>query len=71
MPLGVSQAGEEEIAAGCLVTLGGQQVPSGQVIRVRLRQSPALVAEDLQGEAGVELWIIFEKGRLVGRRLAR
>ena len=27
-----------------------------------MRQSPALVAEDLQGEAGVEFRIIFEKG---------
>ena len=29
-----------------------------QEIRVRLRQSPALVAEDLQGEADVELRIV-------------
>ena len=40
------------------MTRGGQQVPGGQEIGVRLRQSPTLVAEDLQGEAGVELRIL-------------
>ena len=54
----VAEAGEEEVAAGCLVVSGGQPVPSGQEFRVRLRQGSALVVEDLQGEAGVELRIV-------------
>ena len=55
---GVAQAGEEEVTAGCLVVRGGQPVPGGQEFRVRLRQGSALVAEDLQGEAGVELRVV-------------
>ena len=33
-------------------------VPGGQEFRVRLRQGSALVVEDLQGEAGVELRVV-------------